>query len=185
MGYIVHLIVFGVRIIDDTIKAKLITNFKISIEIHGIAFITSGDGQSDITQAATNGWSLVGVGDTAGSNQGNLILRHYNGAAVTTPLIFSSSGLLGVGAATPQTRLDVAGTIKIADGGETCSVSAPGDGGMVRWNGTVMQYCDGAAWQDFASGATASPAAPDRGIQFNSGGAFMADANFTYSSVGA
>jgi hypothetical protein len=148
-----------------------------------ISFLTSGDGVSNVTDASTNGWSYVAIGETAASPLlGEFVLRHYDGAAVTTPFVFTSAGQLGVNGVVPNVSLDVSGTIQISDGGEACTTAA--DGGMVRWDGAVMQYCDGATWQDFASGATASPGVPDRGIQFNSGGDFAAEANFTYTSAG-
>lgn len=55
------------------------------------------------------------------------------------------NGRVGVGNNTPATILDISGTLKVADGSETCSVGA--DGGMIRYNGGNLQYCNGTAWQ--------------------------------------
>ncbi|QQG35808.1 MAG: hypothetical protein HYS17_09915 [Micavibrio aeruginosavorus] len=57
--------------------------------------------------------------------------------------------------------------------------------GMIRYNsenGRFEGYQAG-AWQDILTGS-ALAAAPDRGIQFNSGGNFAADSNFVYTSQG-
>jgi hypothetical protein len=106
----------------------------------------------------------------------------FGSDGVSERMLLTSTGLFGIGTETPATILDIAGTFKVADGGETCTVGA--DGGMVRWNGTNMQYCDGVAWQNFANGAVATPGAPDRGIQYNSGGLFYASTGFVYTSIG-
>ena len=55
--------------------------------------------------------------------------------------------------------------------------------GRIRYNGTsTWEYCNGTAWTNLLSGATA--AAPDRSIQFNSGSAFAGSANLVYTSAG-
>jgi len=53
---------------------------------------------------------------------------------------------------TPATALDVAGTIKIADGGEAC---AAGVAGAMRYNTNTIDFCDGTTWTtlDAAGGA--------------------------------
>ena len=48
--------------------------------------------------------------------------------------------------------------------------------------GDQWDYCDGATWQAF--GGAGTPATPDRGIQFNSGGIFFASSSFVYTSAG-
>ncbi|HIF26225.1 MAG TPA: hypothetical protein EYQ41_08705, partial [Micavibrio sp.] len=117
-----------------------------------------------------------------GVTDGGMTFHTHDGLGISEAMRLTPDGNLAVGLTYSSAKLNVGGTIKIADGGETCTIAA--DGGMVRWNGATMQYCDGAAWQNFASGAVASPGAPNRGIQFNSGGSFSADANFVYTSTG-
>jgi hypothetical protein len=55
------------------------------------------------------------------------------------------SGAVGIGVATPSTKLHVNGTLQLADGGETCSVA--GNGGMIRYNSNNLQFCNGTSWQ--------------------------------------
>lgn len=52
---------------------------------------------------------------------------------------------LGIGTSSPATALDVVGTLRIGDGGESCqSVSA----GVFRYSTTTraIQFCDGNSW---------------------------------------
>ncbi|NCN95478.1 MAG: hypothetical protein GW917_02020, partial [Bdellovibrionales bacterium] len=57
----------------------------------------------------------------------------------------TSEGRVGIGTVSPSSMLDVAGTIQIANGGETCSVTA--DGGMIRYSGGNLQFCNESSWQ--------------------------------------
>ncbi|MCB1581058.1 MAG: tail fiber domain-containing protein, partial [Alphaproteobacteria bacterium] len=82
-----------------------------------------------------------------------------------------------------DTALEVDGTIKMAYGGEACDASREG---AIHYNSSDNKFylCKTAgAWDEITTG-TPSAAAPDRGIQFNSGGNFAAEANFTYTSAG-
>jgi hypothetical protein len=67
------------------------------------------------------------------------------------------------------------------DGG-ACSATILG---RIRYNGTsTWEYCNGTGWTNLLSGAAGTPAAPDRSIQFNSGGAFTGSTNLVYTSAG-
>jgi hypothetical protein len=77
-----------------------------------------------------------------------------------------------------DTALEVAGTLKIGDGGEPCGA---GVAGAMRYNGGAIQFCNGTSWGGMGGGSAASP---DRGIQFNSGNSFTAASSFSYSSTG-
>ncbi|MBI2235272.1 MAG: hypothetical protein HYU57_09895, partial [Micavibrio aeruginosavorus] len=95
----------------------------------------------------------------------------------------TSGGNVGVGnftASDPVVNLDIVGSIKVGDGGETCSATYKG---AIRYTSTdALQYCNGSAWTLTSAGAAAS--APDRGLQFNSGGAFAASSNLRYMADG-
>ncbi len=71
--------------------------------------------------------------------------------------------------------------------GDTAQRPASPVDGMLRYNSASGKFegYQGGAWQDILTGAVAGGAsAPDRGIQFNSGGNFAADANLVYTSAG-
>ncbi len=64
-------------------------------------------------------------------------------------------GDMGVGHNAPITRLDVAGSIRIGNGGETCSAIFAGS---FRYNSGSMEFCNGASWQGLSIiGGGASP----------------------------
>ena len=82
-----------------------------------------------------------------------------------------------------DTALEVQGTIKMAYGGEACDASREG---AIHYNSVSDRFlvCQTAgSWEEITTG-NATAASPDRGIQFNSGGNFEADANFVYTSAG-
>jgi hypothetical protein len=100
-------------------------------------------------------------------------------------LTIANSGLVGVGTTTPYTKLEVAGTVKVGDGAETCN-SVNYAGGIRYTSAKSIQYCDGTAWQTLASsGSGGVTAAGVQGnVQYNSGGKLAANANFTFTSAG-
>lgn len=69
-------------------------------------------------------------GFLSGSQSGNRVVIDRNTAHL---------GVL----TSPVTALDIAGTAKIADGGEVC---APGIAGALRYNTGTIDYCNGTAW---------------------------------------
>ena len=60
----------------------------------------------------------------------------------------ATTAAVGIGRTSPATKLDVAGTVRVADGAETCSATVAGG---IRYTATVLQYCDGTAWQLISS----------------------------------
>jgi hypothetical protein len=69
----------------------------------------------------------------------------------------------------------------------TTPVACDGDTiGAIRYNTatTAFEGCNGVAWADIRSGATATAAGSQGNIQFNSGGILGANANLTFTSTG-
>jgi hypothetical protein len=97
-------------------------------------------GASNVGQLFTNAPALL---VDAGSAGGYVQIR--TGATPAPRMTILDSGNVGIGSTVANTRLDVAGTIKIADGGETCTLAA--NGGMIRYNAGSLQFCNGSAWQ--------------------------------------
>src|SRR5262249_5905490 len=92
--------------------------------------------------------SKGGTGTATAFTQGSVVYAGVSGTYSQDNANFFWDGTnhrLGIGTTTPSTKLDVAGSIQVADGGEACSVA--GDGGMIRYNGGSLQYCNGSSWQ--------------------------------------
>jgi hypothetical protein len=66
-----------------------------------------------------------------------------------TAMVINSSGDVGIGTLTPGTKLHVAGSIQVGDGGETCS--GGNFVGAIRYNGG-LQFCNGTSWQTLGTG---------------------------------
>jgi len=66
-------------------------------------------------------------------------------AAAVERMRIDNSGNVGIGTTSPVTKLDVAGTVKIADGSEPCTIAA--NGGMLRYTSNTLQFCNGSSWQ--------------------------------------
>ena len=116
--------------------------------------ITAG-GSGNINNGGNNGAIVLG------SNDSSLDLKSTTDMALkpggTAKMTLKSNGKVGIGTVSPATILEVVGTLKLADGAESCSIV--GDGGMVRYNSNVIQFCNGTAWQPVAiAGAPVSGA---------------------------
>jgi hypothetical protein len=94
-----------------------------------------------------------------------------------------NSPRVGINSATPKAALDVGGSIKLADGVQSCS-AANGLTGAIRYNSATnrMQSCNGTAWADVGSGVTPTPAGSDKQIQLNNNGILYASSGLTFSS---
>ncbi|MCB1721055.1 MAG: hypothetical protein KDI11_04805, partial [Alphaproteobacteria bacterium] len=75
------------------------------------------------------------------------------------------------------------GSSVFSTGAQTLEVDVTGDLGAINYCDEDGNDCFTAADIATLSGS-ALPGAPDRGVQFNSGGNFAAEANFTYTSAG-
>jgi hypothetical protein len=60
----------------------------------------------------------------------------------------NGSGSVGLGTTTPQTRLDIAGSIRVGNGGETCDASHTGG---IRYNAGNIEFCNGTSWTVLAA----------------------------------
>jgi hypothetical protein len=95
----------------------------------------------------------IGAGDAtgarpvvSGNNSVGVFMGDQSGVNVSTANVMSIlGGNVGIGTTAPAAKLDVEGTIQIADGGELCA--APANAGMVRYSAGTIQYCNGSAWQ--------------------------------------
>ncbi|UCC95552.1 MAG: hypothetical protein JSW40_02080 [Candidatus Omnitrophota bacterium] len=65
---------------------------------------------------------------------------------------------IGIGAVSPQEKLEIGGAIKIANTNANCNAATPNDEGIIRYNtGTdKVEYCDGTQWR--SAFETACPA---------------------------
>lgn len=128
-----------------------------------LAMNNSGTGLEYKAIAGGNGISV-----STGSGAVNVNLN-LNASHVVTSLGYTPANLagddftgdthflgdVGVGHNAPITRLDVAGSIRIGNGGETCSAMFAGS---FRYNSGSMEFCNGTSWQVLSIiGGGASP----------------------------
>jgi hypothetical protein len=62
-----------------------------------------------------------------------------------------NAGKIGIGTATPQTKLHIVGSLTLGDGAETCSSPIFG---TIRYSGSQLQLCTGGAWTTMLTTAT-------------------------------
>ena len=105
-----------------------------------ISELTGHLGAGDILDGGNNEGAAVTIGT---NDNFNLNLETNNSIKMT----IESTGDIGIGDTTPETKLDVAGTLKLGNGAETCNASSPA--GMLRYNSGSLDFCDGTAtgWQ--------------------------------------
>lgn len=67
--------------------------------------------------------------------------------------VYRSSGNVGIGTNSPQTKLDVVGSIRVGADATACTATIAG---AMRFNSLNVEYCNGTAWQAFSSAGTGS-----------------------------
>ena len=79
-----------------------------------------------------------------------------------------SSGNVGIGTATPQSKLHIqAGEVQVGSSGTACSATI---GGAVRFSGSTLYYCDGSStWQSITSSAGGLPSLANGSIWVGNG----------------
>jgi hypothetical protein len=136
-----------------------------------------------LTSTATANYAdLTGNGSLmiAMQDQHNVVMAANNamallgGSMIINPATAQGAGMVS----TPDTALDVRGSIKVGDGAETCGATYAG---AIRYNTGAVQFCNGTSWANIAGAGT--PAGSDTQVQFNSGGAFGASANFVWDNT--
>ena len=110
---------------------------------------------SDAAGLAT--WEAPGSGaDNLGDHTATTNIRlgaHYlSGDGGNEGITVNSTGSVGVGTATPQSKLDVNGSIRMGTDVTVCSGTIAG---AMRFNTPNVEYCNGSAWTAFSTGATA------------------------------
>jgi hypothetical protein len=128
-----------------------------------------------LLSSALSAWSGPPVGTTPPDNNvaapvniGTSDQVKNAGLSLNSLAVFG--GALGVKTQSPVTALDVAGSIKLGNGGELCqAVSA----GVLRWNATskTIDFCNGTEWKALSTTTPASspPVTPQTYTYSNAG----------------
>jgi len=174
----------GKLVVDPNVPATMLTtNNSLAVDVNGdVGAVNYCDEAGLHCFAATD---IAGGNAAAPGNDREILFNSHSKLGADANLVFSSTGRLGIGTATPTTRLDVNGSIRFAYGGEACD--APRLGGMYFSSSTHLLYgcLTAGAWTPISTGSTAGAAAgTDRQMQFNSAGSLAGADNITYSSVG-
>ena len=165
----------GVERTTTALKGHPLDGTDLSIQAGG-----GGSGQTNV-----NGGNLnLSGGVATGTGTSNIIFKVQTGTgtsgssdrAVSEFMRVTGTGL-GIFTTTPQTKLDVNGTVRIGDGGETCGVTLSG---AIRYNTGAVQFCNGTTWANIGA---VIPAGSDTQIQFNSGGALGASSNLAWNGT--
>lgn len=145
---------------------------------HQLRFMTDGSGMQGFYQAETNprfalysdyfgggrallGFTRAGAGTMAAAGAGigvpaattrELTFYTSNGTALTERMIIDGSGNVGLGTATPQSRLQVMGGIQIGDDAAACPGASDVKVGTLRFNAGNLQLCTTGGWGLIGSG---------------------------------
>jgi hypothetical protein len=96
--------------------------------------------------AVTDGVWTLEASENNGSFQSLLEIRDDGSFNVSSGLTVTSGGRVGIGSASPSTRLDVAGGIRFGAETAACAV---GLAGTIRYNAGAVEFCNGSVWQAF------------------------------------
>lgn len=109
-------------------------------QLSGLVIQTLGDGTTDVSQGATNGWMMLGYGDSFSDvlRQNELTFSNFLGGVETSAILhLEPNGKVGIGTGDPLVSLDIDSNdaIKIPKG--TAAEAPTGAGatdGMLRYN---------------------------------------------------
>jgi hypothetical protein len=114
------------------------------------------------TGSGGRNWFLIS-GATA-SPQAPSSFFIYDNTAAASRLVINSSGNVGIGTPSPNTALQVNGSVMVGTG--TCSSSTPGS---IQYSGGVMQYCNGTSWTTLSAGGASQWTTSGSTIYYNGG----------------
>ena len=128
-------------------KALLITDSAYS---YGFGYGFSSDTANKLNFYAVSGSPRISFGGGAlifksSGSSGNILALEY-------------TGKVGIGTFLPSTTLHVSGTLRLANGGETCDANRAG---AIRYNAGTFEFCAGSAWESLADVAAAGGTTPD------------------------
>ncbi|MGZ3772390.1 MAG: beta strand repeat-containing protein [Pseudobdellovibrionaceae bacterium] len=96
------------------------------------------------------------------------------------------AGNVGIGTTAPATKLEVTGSFRVGNGGETCGASYTG---AIRYNSPNIEFCNGTAWTILTSGTgsgylASSGGSLSGGLTISSGGETISAGGLTVSAGG-
>ena len=105
-------------------------------------------GTTGATVALGNDPRIVNAVQKTGDSMSGLFELPANGLKVGGDQLVVSGSNVGIGTATPATKLDVSGGVKVGNE-STCNASKAG---TIRWTGTAFQGCNGTTWISLTGG---------------------------------
>ncbi|MGE3992567.1 hypothetical protein [Pseudorhodoplanes sp.] len=141
----------------------------------------NGDARAMIDAVASENW-------TGSGNNGTALLfktTHTGSNAVTEQMRIDGNGNVGIGTNNPQSRLQVAGGVQLADDAAAC----PGAGnvkiGTLKYVSNTLSVCNTGGWAALVAGSGSSAAGANTEVQYNSGGSLAASARLTWNNPDA
>lgn len=113
-------------------------------------------------------WETAQTDDT-NARDSRMTFSLMKDGATNEYMRIDSNGNVGLGTSIPTTRLHVAGSIILGNGGEDCT--GGNFAGAVRYNAGAVQFCNGTSWQSFsAGGGSVDPTNLSSAVPVNKGG---------------
>ena len=150
----------GIGLTNPTYKLEVAGDISVThANINGTIHATAGILRMYTGNA--NNWLITKRSESYGSNQSNnLVFSYYNGSVWTQAMDIASNAFIGMGITSPTVRLDVSGSIRLAnEGSASCDSSRTG---AIKYQSGDFHLCrNGTSWESLAS-ITANDGTPDR-----------------------
>ena len=123
--------------------------------------------------SSASGYSALGNNTVGGfvqaadaANNQTLLLRSYPVSGVQA---YFTAGNVGIGTATPASKLQVAGGLQIGDDGDTCPGTSNVKVGTLKYDSNTLSMCNTTGWVALSTSTGASSSGPSGYVQLSDG----------------
>jgi hypothetical protein len=128
----------------NTLVLRKTNNAGVGAAGTGTGLLFKAEGSSESVYETLGQIGARATDATSGSASGYLTFYTANTGSLYERMRIDKDGKVGIGTTSPQSKLDVNGSVKVGADASGCSGALLG---AIHLNGTALEYCDGTDWK--------------------------------------